>query len=60
MKRDQLIACYRDMMYRYGEYDIFDDDIEPKLPTMTTKEIHKAYISDKTFFASRAEAGGFW
>lgn len=60
MARAQLIAKYKDMMYKYGEYDVWDDDIEPKLNSMTTDEIANNYKEDKKFYSQRQAAGGCW
>lgn len=60
MSRAQLIKRYEDMMYKYGEYDQWDDDIEPKLNSLTTEQIEKMYKADRKFYKSREEAGGFF
>ena len=58
--RKSLIKRYEDMMYKYGEYDVWDDDIEPFLDNMSTKEIKKNYESDKKYYRDRELASGYW
>lgn len=58
--RKSLIKRYEDMMYKYGEYDVWDDDIEPFLDNMSTKEIKKKYELDKKYYRDRELAGGCW
>ena len=58
--REQLIKNYEEMMYRYGEFDVWDDDIQPKLATMSDEDIARAYKADKKFYESREKAGGCW
>lgn len=59
-KRAKLIKRYQDMMYMYGEYDLWEDDIEPKLDGMTDDEIQKEYIIDRDYYKAREDAGGFF
>ena len=62
MNRETLIAKYEKMMYKFGEFDIWDDDILPKLPTMTTEEIKHIYLEDKEYYTERErkQAEGYW
>ena len=60
MKREKLIALYESMMYSFGEFDIWDDDIFPKLSKMSTKEIERKYLADKAFYEERNAAGGYF
>ena len=60
MARKALIQKYQDMMYKYGEFDVWDDDIEPKLSHMSLAEIRDNYRRDKAYYESREKAGGFW
>lgn len=53
MNRDKLIKKYEDLLCKYGEYDIWDDDISPKLPQMSTEEIKKNYLEDKEYYKAR-------
>ena len=58
--REQLIQKYEDMMYGFGEFDVFDDDIAPKLANMTVAEIRKQYNQDRKYYQARENAGGYW
>lgn len=58
--RESIIRKYESMMYEIGEYDIWEDDIAPKLDTMTTAQIRKNYLDDKKYYEARQRAGGFW
>ena len=60
VNRKTLIARYEKMMYEFGEFDIWDDDIFPKLQTMTTEEIKRNYLEDKKYYTERKQAGGYW
>lgn len=60
MNRETLIARYEKMMYKFGEFDVWDDDIKPRLKTMTTEEISRNYTQDKKFYTEREKAGGWW
>ena len=53
MTRARLIENYRDMMYDFGEYDVWEDDIEPKLEKMTDKQILKMYEDDLAWYEYR-------
>lgn len=50
MTKKQLIELYENMMYEYGEYDVFVDDIQPKLSTMTYQQILSQYMNDKQWY----------
>lgn len=54
MTREKLIEAYENMMCEAEEFDVWEDDIQPKLETMTTAEIKKWYIEDKQYYSSRA------
>lgn len=41
------------MMYDFGEYDVWEDDIEPKLEKMTDKQILKMYEDDLAWYEYR-------
>lgn len=56
--REQLIMAYEDMMYEFGEYDVWEDDIKPKLKKMSTNEIEKKYMMDRKFYEEREANGG--
>lgn len=56
--REQLIMAYEDMMYEFGEYDVWEDDIKPKLKKMSTNEIEKKYKMDRKFYEEREANGG--
>ncbi len=58
MARKKLIQMYEDMMCRYGEYDVWQDDVEPKLSGMTVRQIRNQYEIDKVFYQAREAAGG--
>lgn len=58
--REKLILIYRKMMYDFGEFDVWDEDIEPKLKSMSTEEIEKQYFEDRTYYTERERAGGYW
>lgn len=60
MSKAKLIERYENMMYKYGEYDVWEDDILPKLQTMGTEEINKMYKADKEFYSARERAGGYF
>lgn len=51
--RAKIIKRYENMMYKFGEYDVWQDDILPKLATMSTKEIKSNYLDDKQYYESR-------
>ena len=53
MDRSKLIKKYENLLYKYGEYDIWDDDISPKLPQMSTEEIKKNFLEDKDYYKAR-------
>lgn len=53
MKREGIIEIYRDMIYSYGEYDVWECDIEPKLENMTDKQILKMYEDDLAWYDYR-------
>ena len=53
MDRNKLIKKYENLLYKYGEYDIWDDDISPKLPQMSTEEIKENFIEDKEYYKAR-------
>lgn len=55
MTRARLIDEYRELVYRAGEYDIWDDEIEPKLKSMTDKEICEAYEDDMNWYEYRSK-----
>lgn len=58
--REKLILIYRKMMYDFGEFDVWDEDIEPKLKNMSTEEIEKQYFEDRAYYTDREIAGGYW
>lgn len=60
MTKEQVIKKYEDMMYKYGEFDVWDDDIKPKLTSRTTEEVRRMYMEDKKFYEAREAAGGCW
>lgn len=51
--KTKLINKYRRLCYKYGEYDTFDYEIEPKLAGMTTNQIQTMFMQDQDFFKSR-------
>jgi len=51
--REWLIAEYKDMICGFGEYDVWDDDIAPKLDSMTDEEIRRAYEDDLQWYGYR-------
>lgn len=60
MNRKALIEKYEKLMYKFGEFDVWEEDIKPRLDSMTTEEINRNYKQDKEFYTSREEAGGWW
>jgi hypothetical protein len=60
MNRKQLENAYENMMYKYGEFDVFDDDIKPKFKTWSLLELKKNYMSDKKYYELRKKNGGFF
>ena len=58
--RETIIKAYEKMMYEIGEYDIWEDDIAPKLDSMSTKQIKENYLNDKWYYEARKKAGGYW
>lgn len=60
MNRKALIEKYEKLMYKFGEVDVWEEDIKPRLDSMTTEEINANYKSDKEFYTDREEAGGWW
>lgn len=53
MTRKQLIEAYEKLAYAEGEYDAWDDEIEPKLKYMATEKIAKWYEEDKQYWKER-------
>lgn len=51
MSRAELIQKYENMMYDFGNYDVWDDDIQPNLEHYTTKEIKAMYEEDKAYYS---------
>jgi len=60
MDKKKLIKRYENMMYRYGECDVWEDDVKPKLENKSVEEIKAMYEEDKEFYKSREAAGGCW
>lgn len=58
--KEAIIRKYEEMMYRIGEYDIWEDDIAPKLDSLSAQQIRKMYLDDKKYYEAREKAGGFW
>lgn len=56
--REKLIEKYEDMMYSFGEFDVWQDDIQPKLKDKTTAQIKKEYQLDLEWYTEREEAMG--
>lgn len=56
--REQLIRAYEDMMYEYGEYDVWEDDILPKLKNKSMKQIEVEMENDRKFYKEREANGG--
>lgn len=56
--REQLIMAYEDMMYEYGEYDVWEDDILPKLKNKSMKQIEVEMENDRQFYKEREAMGG--
>lgn len=58
LSRNNLIQAYENMMYKYGECDIWDDDIQPKLSEMSYKEIYQQYKKDEEYYGHLEKCGG--
>lgn len=58
MTRRELEQAYENMMYHYGEFDTFDDDIKPKFKAWSLEELKRNYKADKAFYKKRELAGG--
>lgn len=50
MTRTELINKYENLMYKNGEGNLWQDDIEPKLATMSDAEIRRWYYQDAQFY----------
>lgn len=60
MSKEKLIERYENMMYKYGEYDVWDDDVKPKLNKLSAKEIERMYKADKEYYSLREKNGGYF
>jgi hypothetical protein len=58
--KKKLIKMYEDLAYKYGEMDIWEDDIAPNIDKYSYEELKDMYEEDKKFYAAREAAGGYF